>query len=199
MSAVFRSSWLLFSLAVTSLLPAPLSGGEVTERQAEGVSPFRRNTGPAEQTLSASQQFIVHGTDATVRAHVCGVLERLRDDFVHLIGGRAPKNDPTTGAPIQEATPGAIALPAGEIHMAQTGIADDTNVYNAAVAEVGDNDVHRRAVIGVSVVSSDRRHANEMLDTILSFVSTASEALVLERAIEIETYEDHFGLERDLG
>lgn len=71
--------------------------------------------------------------------------------------------------------------------------------FNAAVAEVGDNDVHRRAVIGVSVVSSDRRHANEMLDTILSFVSTASEALVLERAIEIETYEDHFGLERDLG
>lgn len=65
--------------------------------------------------------------------------------------------------------------------------------FNAAVAEVGDNDVHRRAVIGVSVVSNDRRHVNEMLDTILSFVSTASDGLVLDSAIEIETYEDHFG------
>lgn len=71
--------------------------------------------------------------------------------------------------------------------------------FNAAVAEVGDNDVHRRAVIGVSVVSNDRRHVNEMLDTILAFVSTASEALVIDRSIEIETYEDHFGSERDLG
>ena len=66
--------------------------------------------------------------------------------------------------------------------------------FNAAVAEVGDNDVHRRAVIGVSVVSNDRRHVNEMLDTILAFVSGASDALVLDRAIEIETYDDHFGL-----
>lgn len=65
--------------------------------------------------------------------------------------------------------------------------------FNASVAEVGDNDVHRRAVIGVSVVSNDRRHVNEMLDTILSFVSGASEALVLDSSIEIETYEDHFG------
>jgi len=66
--------------------------------------------------------------------------------------------------------------------------------FNVAMAEVGDNDVHRRAVIGVSVVSNDRRHVNEMLDTILAFVSGASEALVLDRQIEIETYEDHFGM-----
>src|SRR5262249_52766449 len=71
------------------------------------------------------------------------------------------------------------------------------NKFNAAVAEVGDLDVHRRAVIGVSVVSNDRRHANEMLDTIGAFVSGASEAVVLDRAIEIETYEDHFGMGLD--
>lgn len=66
--------------------------------------------------------------------------------------------------------------------------------FNAAIAEVGDLDAHRRAVIGVSVVSNDRRHANEMLDTIGSFVAGASEAVVLDRSTEIETYEDHFGL-----
>ncbi len=66
--------------------------------------------------------------------------------------------------------------------------------FNVAMAEVGDNDVHRRAVIGATVVSNDRRHVNEMLDTIVSFVSTASAAIVLDQAIEIETYEDHFGM-----
>jgi uncharacterized protein YlxP (DUF503 family) len=38
--------------------------------------------------------------------------------------------------------------------------------FNAAVAEVADLDSHRRAVIGVSVVSNDTRHANSMLDHI---------------------------------
>ena len=66
--------------------------------------------------------------------------------------------------------------------------------FNAAVAEVGDLDAHRRAVIGVSVVSNDRRHVNEMLDTITSFVSGASDAVMLDHAIEIETYRDHFGM-----
>jgi uncharacterized protein YlxP (DUF503 family) len=74
--------------------------------------------------------------------------------------------------------------------------------FNAAVAEVGDLDAHRRATIGITVVSNDVRHASSMLDTISSFVSTASAAVVLDRATEIEHYEDHFGsssLETALG
>jgi uncharacterized protein len=65
--------------------------------------------------------------------------------------------------------------------------------FNAAVAEVGDLDAHRRATIGITVVSNDVRHASSMLETISSFVSTASAAVVLDRSTEIETYEDHFG------
>lgn len=57
--------------------------------------------------------------------------------------------------------------------------------YNAAVAEVEDMDVHQRAVLGLAVVSNDTAHANSMLDTLLDFISTASDAVVVERATEL--------------
>jgi uncharacterized protein YlxP (DUF503 family) len=57
--------------------------------------------------------------------------------------------------------------------------------FNAAVAEVADMDLHRRAVIGVSVVSNDVRHANSMLDHIGSFMAGASEAVFVSRTLEI--------------
>ena len=57
--------------------------------------------------------------------------------------------------------------------------------FNAAVAEVADLDAHRRAVIGVAVVSNDSRHANSMLDHISTFMAGISEAIVTERTLEI--------------
>lgn len=57
--------------------------------------------------------------------------------------------------------------------------------FNAAVAEVDDLDSHRRAVIGVAVVSNDSRHANSMLDHISTFMSGISEAVMTERTLEI--------------
>ena len=57
--------------------------------------------------------------------------------------------------------------------------------FNAAVAEVDDLDSHRRAVIGVAVVSNDSRHANSMLDRISTFMSGISEAVMTERTLEI--------------
>jgi uncharacterized protein YlxP (DUF503 family) len=57
--------------------------------------------------------------------------------------------------------------------------------FNAAVAEVADMDSHRRAVIGVSVVSNDARHANSMLDHISSYMASLTEASMLERTLEI--------------
>jgi uncharacterized protein YlxP (DUF503 family) len=59
------------------------------------------------------------------------------------------------------------------------------NEYNAAVAEVGALDVHRRAELGIAVVSNDTRHANEMLDKIGSFVSGLTEAIVVDRSLEL--------------
>jgi uncharacterized protein YlxP (DUF503 family) len=57
--------------------------------------------------------------------------------------------------------------------------------FNVAVAEVADLDAHRRAVIGFSVVSNDTRHANSMLDHISVFMSGLTEAVVIERTLEI--------------
>ncbi|UJR81136.1 DUF503 domain-containing protein [Sandaracinus amylolyticus] len=65
--------------------------------------------------------------------------------------------------------------------------------FNAAIAEVAEMDAHRRAVLGFAVVSNDARHANSMIDTIVSFVSSATEALVIDRSMEIVHLEDHFG------
>ena len=59
------------------------------------------------------------------------------------------------------------------------------HAFNAAVAEVGHLDEHRRAEIGIAVVSNDGRHANSMLDKITSFASGLTEAVVLDRSIEV--------------
>ena len=63
----------------------------------------------------------------------------------------------------------------------------------AAIAEVADMDVHRRAVLGLAVVSNDARHANSMIDTIVSFVAGSSEAQIVDRAMEITKFGDHLG------
>ena len=59
------------------------------------------------------------------------------------------------------------------------------NKFNAAVAEVDALDVHRRAVLGVSVVSNDASHANSMLDHVTSFMEGLSEAVMTDRTLEI--------------
>ena len=42
--------------------------------------------------------------------------------------------------------------------------------FNVSVADVGDQDVWQRTVLGVAVVSNDRRFANEVLSKVLNLV-----------------------------
>jgi uncharacterized protein YlxP (DUF503 family) len=44
------------------------------------------------------------------------------------------------------------------------------NQYHVAAAEVADHDNWQRAVIGVACVSSDGRHANEILSKVVNFI-----------------------------
>ncbi len=60
--------------------------------------------------------------------------------------------------------------------------------FQVAAAEVEDLDAHRRAVLGFAVVSNDRRHATSVLDQLTTFVATATEAEVVDRRMEIESY-----------
>jgi len=62
------------------------------------------------------------------------------------------------------------------------------NRFNVAVAEVGLQDVHRQALLGFAVVSSDRRHANSMLDSIAEFVEGSTDAVVLDRSMELVSF-----------
>jgi uncharacterized protein YlxP (DUF503 family) len=59
------------------------------------------------------------------------------------------------------------------------------NQFNAAVAEVGNLDEHRRASIGFAVISNDSRHANAMIDNVVSFVAGLTEAEIVDRTMEL--------------
>ncbi|OGO53241.1 MAG: hypothetical protein A2148_01765 [Chloroflexi bacterium RBG_16_68_14] len=60
------------------------------------------------------------------------------------------------------------------------------NKFNVAVAEVGDNDRWQIATIGVTCVSNDARHAQEMLDHVVAFVQhTRLDAELLDSEIEV--------------
>ncbi len=55
--------------------------------------------------------------------------------------------------------------------------------FNASVAEVADNDLHQRGVVGVSVIGNDASHVDSMLGTIGRYV----EQLGLAPISNIET------------
>ncbi|TME49627.1 MAG: DUF503 domain-containing protein [Chloroflexi bacterium] len=57
--------------------------------------------------------------------------------------------------------------------------------FNAAVAEVGDQNLWQSAVIGVACVSADARHADEMCQKILRFIDGNADALVLNSRFEL--------------
>ncbi len=59
-----------------------------------------------------------------------------------------------------------------------------TGRFNVAFAEVGAQNTHDRSLLGMAVVSGDRRHANAMLDRIFEFVERNVEARVEQRSME---------------
>jgi uncharacterized protein YlxP (DUF503 family) len=57
--------------------------------------------------------------------------------------------------------------------------------FNVSVAEVGDNDMWQRAVVGVTTVSNDHSFVNEVLDKCARDAGNIAE--ILNREMEIET------------
>jgi len=56
--------------------------------------------------------------------------------------------------------------------------------FGAAVAEVGDQDLWQRSVIGIALVSAQQHHVREMADKVTGFVEAHWEGEVC--AIEVE-------------
>ncbi len=64
------------------------------------------------------------------------------------------------------------------------------NEFNCSIAEVGDNDIWRRARIGFCVVGNDKAYINAKMDHILKFVERLDLAQVLRSRIEIMSFDD---------
>lgn len=65
-----------------------------------------------------------------------------------------------------------------------------TQRFNVALAEVDAQDAHRRAVLGLAVVSSDRQHANQMIDRIVTFIEDKGEASLVGRSMELMSWSE---------
>lgn len=63
--------------------------------------------------------------------------------------------------------------------------------FNLAIAEVGENDLWQRALLGVAVLGSGRRFVESALDEVVRFVRAEVEVTNVER--EIQTMNDTLG------
>ena len=60
------------------------------------------------------------------------------------------------------------------------------NRFNVSVAEVDDHDFWQLAVLGISCVSNDKRHANQVLSRVVEFISNSHfDIEILDYQIEI--------------
>jgi len=57
--------------------------------------------------------------------------------------------------------------------------------FNVSVADVGDQDVWQRVILGVAVVTSDRRFANEILSKVLDLVAGDPRADVVGQRMSV--------------
>ena len=55
-------------------------------------------------------------------------------------------------------------------HDVKSLIARTVNQFHVAAAEVGDHDNWTQAIIGVAYVSTEARHANEVLSKVVNFI-----------------------------
>lgn len=64
------------------------------------------------------------------------------------------------------------------------------NEFNVSIAEVGDNDLWRRARVGFSVVGNDKQYINAKMDHLLRFIDRLGLAEILRSRIEIVSFDD---------
>lgn len=59
------------------------------------------------------------------------------------------------------------------------------NKFNVSVAEVAEQDIHQRIVLGISAIAADAAHADSILDHALNWIEANTEAQLLhtERAL----------------
>jgi len=57
--------------------------------------------------------------------------------------------------------------------------------FNVSVADIGDQNVWQKVVIGVAVVANDGRYVNQVLTKVLNLVSSDLRAEIIDQSMEI--------------
>ena len=78
----------------------------------------------------------------------------------------------------------------GKRSMIRPLVAEVRRRFEVSVAEVGAQDLHRRATMGVGLVAGDRRHVVEVLDAVERFVAARPELELLSARRRIVTGDD---------
>ncbi len=68
--------------------------------------------------------------------------------------------------------------------VARSAIDKARHKFNAAIAEVGTQDVHRTLTLGVAVVSGEAAHAQNMIEEIVRYLERTAEAELVSVQIE---------------
>lgn len=80
-------------------------------------------------------------------------------------------------------------------HLIRSAIERVKAKFNVSIAEVAENDLWQRSVIGVAAVGNDRAFVGEVLGRVGDFVASmhGGQILVTARDVEIQGYADHLG------
>jgi len=80
-------------------------------------------------------------------------------------------------------------------HLVRSAIDRVRARFNVSVAEVAENDLWQRSVLGVAAVGNDQAFVNEALDKVADFVASmhGGQILVTARELEIVPYGDGMG------
>lgn len=72
-------------------------------------------------------------------------------------------------------------------HVVKSILARVHNQFNVSAAEVEDQDLWQRAVIGIAVATNDSQHANQVLSNVVNFIANANHtAEMTDYQIDIE-------------
>lgn len=58
------------------------------------------------------------------------------------------------------------------------------NKFNVAVAEVGEQDLWQKAILGVTTVANDRSFVNEVMDKVVGFIASFPEVQIVHHQLE---------------
>ena len=80
-------------------------------------------------------------------------------------------------------------------HLVRSAIDRVKARFNVSIAEVGDNDLWQRSVVGVAAVGNDHAFVNETLDKVADFIGSmhGGQIQLTARDLEIVPYGDHLG------